>query len=304
MRVLLILFPFFAAIGGLVFLQTGLFAPPAPTPATASAPAAAASGNGPAMPLSDVTQVVARLAADQPTGQVRPVPRPRIADEGQGSGTDSEAGAGGLQGLTMQVLAGLGMVSAPDTAAPAAAPAATGDQDEMRALTMAVLAGLSGSQPAGGAPAAASENLPLSELISRAVAQGTSDAYLDALINEAADSGQIDIPAALRSADGSVDTDTLLRALILANGGGALSGIPADIIPTGQGVEVRVVQEAGETRPYYFYTVQEGDSLGGIAQNFYGDAAYYKVIFEANRRLLSSPNRIKVGQRLRIPTRG
>ena len=101
-----------------------------------------------------------------------------------------------------------------------------------------------------------------------------------------------------------MDTDTLLRALILANGGGALSGIPADIIPTGQGVEVRVVQEAGETRPYYFYTVQEGDSLGGIAQNFYGDAAYYKVIFEANRRLLSSPNRIKVGQRLRIPTRG
>ncbi len=281
MRVLLILFPFLLAIGGLVFLQTGLFAPD---------PAPMASANTPVMALSDVTQVVARIPKDEPTGQTRPVPRP----------TASGAGIGELQNLTFNVLAGLGMV--PETSA---APAAAADPDnEMKSLTMAVLTGLSVGAPGAPSPQQVPENLPLAELVARAVSQGQSDAYLDAVLNEAADTGQISIPGALRTSEGRVDTDALLRALILANTDGALAQIPDDVIPTGQGVEVRVVQEAGETVPYYFYTVQTGDSLGAIAQNFYGDAAFYKVIFEANRRLLSTPNRIKSGQRLRIPTRG
>ena len=289
MRVLLILFPFLLAIGGLVFLQTGLFAPDAtPRPTAEVAPP-------PAMALSDVTQVVARLPSDQATGLTRPVPRPAAAS---GSGNDE------LQDLTMNVLAGLGMIAPPAEAAAApTAAAATGPESEMQTLTMAVLNGLSGIST-NTTPEPVPENLPLADLVSRAVSQGQSDAYLDAVLNEAADSGQIAIPGALRTSDGRVDTDALLRALILANSGGALAQIPDDVIPSGQGVEVRVVQEAGETVPYYFYTVQPGDSLGAIAQNFYGDAAFYKVIFEANRRLLSTPDRIKSGQRLRIPTNG
>ncbi len=50
-----------------------------------------------------------------------------------------------------------------------------------------------------------------------------------------------------------------------------------------------------------FYTVQKGDSLSKIAKKFYGDAMKYPVIFEANRPLLSDPDKIYPGQVLRIP---
>jgi len=49
------------------------------------------------------------------------------------------------------------------------------------------------------------------------------------------------------------------------------------------------------------YTVQSGDTLGKIARAQYGDAAKYPVIFEANRPLLSDPDKIYPGQVLRIP---
>jgi nucleoid-associated protein YgaU len=49
------------------------------------------------------------------------------------------------------------------------------------------------------------------------------------------------------------------------------------------------------------YVVQPGDSLSKIAQKFYGDAALFGKIFEANRDVLKDPNRISPGQKLRIP---
>lgn len=49
------------------------------------------------------------------------------------------------------------------------------------------------------------------------------------------------------------------------------------------------------------YTVQTGDTLGKIARAHYGDAAKYPTIFEANRPLLSDPDKIYPGQVLRIP---
>jgi LysM repeat protein len=49
------------------------------------------------------------------------------------------------------------------------------------------------------------------------------------------------------------------------------------------------------------YVVQKGDTLGALAQRFYGKASLYPKIFEANRDILSNPDLIKVGQKLRIP---
>lgn len=49
------------------------------------------------------------------------------------------------------------------------------------------------------------------------------------------------------------------------------------------------------------YTVQAGDSLSKIAQQFYGKAGEYNKIFEANRDKLSDPNKIQPGQVLTIP---
>ena len=50
-----------------------------------------------------------------------------------------------------------------------------------------------------------------------------------------------------------------------------------------------------------FYTVKSGDTLGAIAQTFYGSAGRYPEIFEANKPMLSDPNKIYPGQNLRIP---
>jgi nucleoid-associated protein YgaU len=50
------------------------------------------------------------------------------------------------------------------------------------------------------------------------------------------------------------------------------------------------------------YTVKSGDTLSKIAKQFYGDAAQYTKIFDANRDQLSNPDKIQVGQELKIPS--
>jgi nucleoid-associated protein YgaU len=49
------------------------------------------------------------------------------------------------------------------------------------------------------------------------------------------------------------------------------------------------------------YEVVAGDTLGAIAQKYYGKASEYMKIFEANRDILDNPDLIKVGQKLKIP---
>ena len=50
-----------------------------------------------------------------------------------------------------------------------------------------------------------------------------------------------------------------------------------------------------------FYTVVSGDSLSKIAKKYYGNAMKYPVISEANKPMLSDPDKIYPGQVLRIP---
>lgn len=50
-----------------------------------------------------------------------------------------------------------------------------------------------------------------------------------------------------------------------------------------------------------FHTVESGDSLSKISKKFYGDAMKYPVIFEANKPMLTDPDKIYPGQVLRIP---
>jgi len=50
-----------------------------------------------------------------------------------------------------------------------------------------------------------------------------------------------------------------------------------------------------------FYTVVAGDTLSAIAKREYGSANKYPLIFEANKPMLSHPDKIYPGQTLRIP---
>jgi nucleoid-associated protein YgaU len=50
-----------------------------------------------------------------------------------------------------------------------------------------------------------------------------------------------------------------------------------------------------------FYTVVRGDTLSKVSKEYYGNANLYNKIFEANRPMLSHPDKIYPGQMLRIP---
>lgn len=50
-----------------------------------------------------------------------------------------------------------------------------------------------------------------------------------------------------------------------------------------------------------YHDVVSGDTLSGIAKKYYGNANRYMVIFEANKPMLSDPDKIYPGQKLRIP---
>ncbi len=50
-----------------------------------------------------------------------------------------------------------------------------------------------------------------------------------------------------------------------------------------------------------YHTVVAGDWLSKIAKTYYDDATKYDVIFEANKPMLSDPDKIYPGQVLRIP---
>lgn len=49
------------------------------------------------------------------------------------------------------------------------------------------------------------------------------------------------------------------------------------------------------------YTVQGGDTLSSIAQQFYGDADRWRIVFQANRDRVEDPDLIFPGQVLRVP---
>ena len=76
-----------------------------------------------------------------------------------------------------------------------------------------------------------------------------------------------------------------------------------------QGVEKVVADDlvAPEPKPEEpeekaeIYEIVSGDTLGGIAKRYYGKAGAYMKIFEANKDIISDPNKIYPGQKIRIP---
>ncbi len=65
-------------------------------------------------------------------------------------------------------------------------------------------------------------------------------------------------------------------------------------------VEDNAEAEDGGT-PSEFHEVVRGDTLWAISKKYYGKGGRYMEIFEANKPMLSHPDKIYVGQVLRIP---
>lgn len=82
---------------------------------------------------------------------------------------------------------------------------------------------------------------------------------------------------------------------------GSASTTPAQTPPPAAGAHPAAAppQAAGAERTR---EVVSGDTLSKIAQQEYGEASKWKVIYEANRDRISDPDRIQPGQLLRIPS--
>jgi hypothetical protein len=99
-----------------------------------------------------------------------------------------------------------------------------------------------------------------------------------------------------------VETDVEIPSFYKPKQGAAdLSGIAP---PEMEHEQPEAAGEAGDpAAAFETYVVQKGDSLWSIAArpDVYGKASGWRRIFEANRDLLKSPDRVKVGMTLKIP---
>lgn len=196
-----------------------------------------------------------------------------------------------LSDMTNNVLAELGF---------AGVEAVTTNSQAQRQSTSDILAGI---EAATGQSSLLDQRDTLEAIVIAALRAGETDENIDAIVNAAAASG-VAVPEILVTSDGRVDTHVMLTNIVTQAqiaAGGAAPAIPKVTPDNVQGMEVRIVQRATDEIEARFYTVQRGDSLGAISIKFYGVVSRYPDIFEANKGLLSSPDRIRVGQRLVIP---
>ncbi|PVB60959.1 peptidoglycan-binding protein LysM [Labrenzia sp. 011] len=89
---------------------------------------------------------------------------------------------------------------------------------------------------------------------------------------------------------GAAPTQEAREKLILAAG---------NILGIGK-VEEEISVETSEPEAT-FHTVEKGDTLWAVAEKAYGNGSKYQAIFEANKPMLSHPDKIYPGQVLRIP---
>lgn len=74
-----------------------------------------------------------------------------------------------------------------------------------------------------------------------------------------------------------------------------------DSMPDFSDVQGGASSSAPSQATHRTYTVAKGDSLSAIAKHQYGDAAKWKLIFEANKDQIKNPDLIYPGQVLEIP---
>lgn len=76
------------------------------------------------------------------------------------------------------------------------------------------------------------------------------------------------------------------------------------ILAAGNVEGIAAVEEsvaAPDAKEPVFHTVEKGDTLWAISAKHLGNGARYEEIFEANKPMLSHPDKIYPGQMLRIP---
>lgn len=220
------------------------------------------AGGGDEVALVDVTRAA-------PDGVLRPIPEVAPAAPNPASVTRHP-----VEELAQGML---------DRPAPALV-AQTPRNDAMQDMTAGVLAGL-GQPTRSGTPPVVQTSDQLKIALIQALGEGRDAEYIRALLTQALSVPGVEIPDSLITARGRIDLNPYLTQ-------GATPPVARPVLPQPQPVVA--------TGPRV-YVVQPGDSLGGIAEQFYGDAGEFVRIFAANRRALPTADSIRPGQELIIP---
>jgi len=96
------------------------------------------------------------------------------------------------------------------------------------------------------------------------------------------------------------DQPTKEKAILIAGNVEGIAAVNADQLVTIQQISDENVREEESYEPV-FYTIKKGDTLWGIAQDFYKDGSKYPLIVEANIEVIKDPDLIYPGQAIRIP---
>jgi nucleoid-associated protein YgaU len=123
------------------------------------------------------------------------------------------------------------------------------------------------------------------------LAAGAIEAYIGKLnLPVTALTVTFDGATAIAKVYGVADTQEIREKVLLAAGN--VEGV------AGVDDNMTVAQPAPQSK---FYAVVKGDTLSKIAKEQYGNANDYMRIFEANKPMLTHPDKIYPGQNLRIP---
>lgn len=88
----------------------------------------------------------------------------------------------------------------------------------------------------------------------------------------------------------AITPEAMEKAVLLAGNVQGVQKVSAD--------QLKAPPQTGQVE---YYTIQPGDNLSSIAKKFLGNASAYPKIFEANREVIKDPDKIYVGQKIRIP---
>lgn len=100
------------------------------------------------------------------------------------------------------------------------------------------------------------------------------------------------------SPEGSVTKPTSVPAAVVPIATAAPTAAPTSP-PSPQAQQAATKEQSGAGERVH--EVVSGDTLAKIANQYYGDEAEFEKIFEANRDVLSTPDSLQLGQKLKIP---
>ncbi len=132
----------------------------------------------------------------------------------------------------------------------------------------------------------------LKEIGKKLVGGGEETLTADVLKKEVADLG-----LNVKGADITVEGDK-----VKVTGGNLSADEREKVILAVGNVEGVVEVEDDLATGTVFHTVQKGDTLSAIAKKTLGDANRFQEIFEANKPMLTHPDKIYPGQVLRLPS--